>query len=255
MDLGDIRLRVGGITDMSTVDWYGNVSLVVFFAGCDFKCPYCQNSGLIPLDSGREIDLSLVEERIRANERIIDAVVFTGGEPLVQPAVVEAARMVKRLGFKLMLNTNGSVKGTLETLLKDRLIDRVALDVKAPLTAEDYGRVSGKPEMGDKFAETVEYALDLSKRLGVELEARTTVAPTVSDDPAFVRSIAESLKERCDVYYLQQFDNLGEVLDPRLKAMHPPSRETMMVLAGVATSTGLKNVFIKTRSHGLERVS
>jgi hypothetical protein len=81
------------------------------------------------------------------------------------------------------------------------------------------------------------------------------VAPTVSDDPAFVRSIAESLKGRCDVYYLQQFDNLGEVLDPRLKAMHPPSRETMMVLAGVATSTGLENVFIKTRSHGLERVS
>jgi len=255
LDLGDIRLRVGGITDMSTVDWYGNVSLVVFFAGCDFKCPYCQNSGLIPLDSGREIDLSLVEERIRANERIIDAVVFTGGEPLVQPAVVEAAKMVKRLGYKLMLNTNGSMKGTLETLLKDRLIDRVALDVKAPLTAEDYGRVSGKPEMGAKFAETVEYALDLSKGLGVELEARTTVAPTVSDDPAFVRSIAESLKGRCDVYYLQQFDNLGEVLDPRLKAMHPPSRETMMVLAGVATSTGLENVFIKTRSHGLERVS
>jgi pyruvate formate lyase activating enzyme len=254
LDLGDIRLRVGGITDMSTIDWYGNVSLVVFFAGCDFKCPYCQNSGLIPLDSGREIDLSLVEERIRANERIIDAVVFTGGEPLVQPAVVETARMVKRLGYKLMLNTNGSVKGTLEALLKNRLIDRVALDVKAPLTAEDYGRVSGIPEMGAKFAEAVEYALDLSKRLGVELEARTTVAPTVSDDPAFVRSIAESLRGRCDVYYLQQFDNLGEVLDPRLKAMHPPSRETMMALAGVATSTGLGNVFIKTRSHGLERV-
>lgn len=254
MDLGDIRLRVGGITDMSTVDWYGNVSLVVFFAGCDFRCPYCQNSGLIPLDSGREIDLGIVEERIRANEKIIDAVVFTGGEPLVQPDVVKAARMVKGLGYKLMLNTNGSVKERLEALLEEGLVDRVALDVKAPLTADEYGRVSGRPEMGAKFAEAVEYALDLSERHGVELEARTTVTPTFSDDPTFVRSIAESLRGRCDVYYLQQFDNLGEVLDPRLKAMQPPSRETMMALAGVAVSTGLTNVFIKTRSHGLERV-
>jgi len=78
-------LRIGGIVDMSTVDLYGNVSLVVFFAECNFRCPYCQNSGLISIDSGEEVDTELIRDRIRIGGKLLDAVVFTGGEPLLQP--------------------------------------------------------------------------------------------------------------------------------------------------------------------------
>jgi pyruvate formate lyase activating enzyme len=66
-------LRIGGIVDMSTVDWYGNVSLVIFFSGCNFRCPYCQNSGLIPLESGEEVDIELIGERIRIGRQLLDA--------------------------------------------------------------------------------------------------------------------------------------------------------------------------------------
>lgn len=255
LDGGDSRLRLGGITDISTVDWYGNVSLVVFFAGCNFCCPYCQNSALIPADSGEEVGLELLRRRIEVNLNLLDAVVFTGGEPLIQPeAVIKAAELVKGLRLMLMLDTNGSFPSVVEKLLDAGLVDRVALDVKAPLMAEDYSRVIDLPRMGAEMAEAVERTLELCNGHGVEVEARTTVAPTVSDDPEFIRRIASSIRSRCDVYYLQQFDNTGDVLSPRLKELKPPSRETMIELAEVALGEGVENVYIKTRELGLERM-
>jgi pyruvate formate lyase activating enzyme len=251
-------MRVGGITDMSTVDWYGNVSLVLFFAGCNLRCPYCQNSSLLPLDSGSEVDLSYLEERIETGLKPVpqlDAVVFTGGEPLLQPdAVIEAAKIVKQRGLKLMLDTNGTVYKSIEKVLKTGLVDRVALDVKAPLNKSEYGRVSGVPNMGKVFSESVRGTLNLCKSLGIEMEARTTVAPGVSDEPEFIESIAKDLKGLITVYYLQQFDNQGEVLSTELKNREPPKREQMISLARVALEKGVEPVFIKTRFEGLERI-
>ncbi|MCD6480271.1 radical SAM protein, partial [Candidatus Bathyarchaeota archaeon] len=98
------KMRLGGILDLSTVDWYGNASLIVFFAGCNFRCPYCQNSPLIPTDSGVEVGVEVLRERIEKNLILLDAVVFTGGEPTLQPeGVEEAARAVRDYGLKLML--------------------------------------------------------------------------------------------------------------------------------------------------------
>jgi len=251
----DMRLRVGGITDISTVDWYGNVSLIVFCAGCNYRCPYCQNSGLISLEAGREISLSLLKERFEANKVINDTVVFTGGEPILQPeAIIESAKLARRHDLKVMLDTNGSVKENVDMVLRSGYIDRVALDVKAPINPTDYGRVTERPDLGEASVEAVEKCLNLSRELGIDMEVRTTVAPGLSDKPEFISNIAESIKGRCDVYYLQQFDNLGEVLSQTLKQEKPPSREAMMSLAREALRTGLRNVFIKTRSNGLERM-
>jgi pyruvate formate lyase activating enzyme len=251
----ETRLRVGGITDLSTVDWYGNVSLIIFCAGCNYRCPYCHNSGLIPLDAGREIDLSFLKERFEANKVINDAVVFTGGEPVLQPeAIIEASKLAERHGLKVMLDTNGSVKENIDMVLNSGYIDRVALDVKAPINPIDYGRVTGRPDLGEASVEAVENCLNLSKDCSIEMEVRTTVAPGLSDTPEFISKIAERIKGRCDVYYLQQFDNLGEVLSQTLKHEKPPTREAMRSLAREALKTGLRNVFIKTRSNGLERM-
>jgi pyruvate formate lyase activating enzyme len=251
----EARLRVGGITDMSTIDWYGNVSLVVFCVGCNFRCPYCQNSALLPLDAGREIDLAFLKARLESNKMINDAVVFTGGEPVLQPeAIIEAAKLVKSHGLKVMLDTNGSIKENLDRILRSRCIDRVALDVKAPLNPEEYGVVTGRPDLGKASIEAVDYCLNISKELGIEMEVRTTVVPGLSDSPNFIKSIANSINRLCDVYYLQQFDNLGEVLSQTLKQEKPPSREAMISLAREALKTGLTNVYIKTRSNGLERM-
>jgi len=154
----------------------------------------------------------------------------------------------------VMLDTNGSVKENIDMVLHSGYIDRVALDVKAPINPIDYGRVTGRPDLGEASVEAVENCLNLSKECSIEMEVRTTVAPGLSDTPEFIGKIAERIKGRCDVYYLQQFDNLGEVLSQTLKQEKPPTREAMMSLAREALKTGLRNVFIKTRSNGLERM-
>ena len=250
-------MRLGGVVDTSTVDWYGNVSLIVFFAGCNLRCPYCQNSGLIPGDSGEELDLDYVRERIQMNMSPVpelDAVVITGGEPALQTdAVREVAGLAREMGLKVMLDTNGSDADAVEALLKDGLVDRVALDLKAPLNPEDYATGAGVPNAGGIVA-NVERTLDICKEHGVDLEARTTVAPTVTDSDRFIREIAHDIKGRCAVYYLQQYDNTGEVLSPELKKMSPPSKERLEELAKIAIGEGLENVYIKTREDGLERM-
>ena len=250
-------MRIGGVVDLSTVDWYGNVSLIVFFAGCNFRCPYCHNSGLIPMDSGVEVDLDYIRQRILVNMTPVpelDSVVITGGEPTLQAeAVREVAGLVRELGLKVMLDTNGSDAKAIESLLEDGLVDRVALDIKAPLNPTDYARGAGVSNAGGIVA-NVQRTLDICKEYGVDVEARTTVAPTVTDSERFIREIAGDIRDRCAVYYLQQYDNTGEVLSPRLKELAPPSRERLLELAEVALGEGLGNVYVKTREDGLERV-
>jgi len=251
-------MRIGGFVDMSTVDWYGNVSLVVFFAGCNFRCPYCQNSGLLPLDSGEEMEVETICKRIMMNMAPVpelDAVVFSGGEPLLQPeGLLESAKMVNGIGLRTMLNTNGSAPEVVELLLEAGLVDRVALDVKAPLAPKDYGKVAGLRGDRSSLVRKVKRTLALCSDYSVEVEARTTVAPRLSDDPEFIRRIAEEIKGRCAVYQLQQFDNVGEVLSSELRALPPPTRERLIELAEVAVDEGMRNVYIKTRRLGLERV-
>ncbi len=251
-------MRIGGITDMSTVDWYGEVALVVFFAGCNFRCPYCQNSGLLPLDSGQEVAIDLIQGRIEEAQRPVEtitAVVLTGGEPLLQPdAVIEVAEVAKDHGLKVMLDTNGSIPKALTRVVGSGLIDRVALDVKAPLDPVDYGMVSGTPKKREDIVAAIRETLRLCKVEGVELEARTTVVPGLSDDPEFIMRIARDIKGYSAVYYLQQFDNQGEVLSPDLKVALPPTKEKMIQLARAALDVGLENVYIKTRAEGLQRI-
>ncbi len=249
------RLRVGGIVDISTVDWYGNVSLIIFLSGCNFRCPYCQNSSLISMDSGKELSLDSLRGRIEANIGLLDSVVFSGGEPLLQPdGLAEAAEMAGRLGLKVMIETNGSLPEAVEGLLARRLLERVALDVKAPLEADVYGRVIGLPTQGEAAVWGVKRTLELCSHFGVEVEARTTIVPTISDDPAFIRSIASSIRGLVASYHLQQFSNLGDVLSPELKRLSPPGRERMLKLAMEAVREGVREVYVKTREMGLERV-
>lgn len=253
-----MKLRLGGITDMSTIDWYGNVSMVVFWAGCNLKCPYCHNSALIPMDSGTEVGLSLLDERLHQSMNPVpslDAVVFSGGEPILQAdAIIEAAKLVNKYGLLLMLDTNGTVFELVERILESGLIDRVALDVKAPLNPDSIGELTQVPEQAKNHTESIIKTLKLCNSLGIPVEARTTVAPGVSDAEEYIRQIGRDIKGYSEVYYLQQFDNQGDVLSPGLKEMDPPSRESLISLAKAVVEEGVKNVHIKTRFDGLERV-
>jgi pyruvate formate lyase activating enzyme len=246
-------MRIGGVVDTSTIDWYGNVSLVVFFAGCNFRCPYCQNAGLIPLDSGESVGREYLEKRLREEMNLLDAVVLSGGEPLLQPQGIRVAcQLAKEMGFKVMLNTNGSRPRVIEGLLNEGLIDRVAMDVKAPLNPSSYAPFTGTE--GRDIPDMIRQSMEICREHGIEIEARTTVAPGLSDEPEFIQAIAEDIRDLCGMYVLQQFDNMGEVLCQDLKSKKPPTKEQLIDLASVASSASLESVYIKTRRTGLERI-
>jgi pyruvate formate lyase activating enzyme len=251
-------LRIGGVVDMSTVDWYGNVSIVVFFAGCNFLCPYCHNSSLIPLDSGEIVELEYLRARILMNMSPVpelDSVVLTGGEPTLQvDSVIEICRLAKSLGLKTMLDTNGSLPDAIESVLKTGLLDRVALDIKAPLKQNAYKYFVGSHIVADTAVTGVRDTLNLCQEYGVEVEARTTVVPTLSDSEGFIAEIAKDIAGNCSVYYLQQFDNTGDVLNAQFKTLRPPAKRKLTKLAEVALGEGVNNVYIKTRALGLERI-
>jgi pyruvate formate lyase activating enzyme len=153
-----------------------------------------------------------------------------------------------------MLDTNGTLSDNLVKVLKEGLVDRVALDVKAPFNPYLYGVVSGHPRKGHLFSQETKRSLDICNDFGVEVEVRTTVAPGLSDSPDFIASLARDIKDKCNVYYLQQFDNQGEVLDSTLKHSEAPSKGHLVHLANVAKSAGVDHVCIKTRKEGLERI-
>jgi pyruvate formate lyase activating enzyme len=165
-------MRLGGIVETSTVDWPGQISLVVFLAGCNFNCPYCHNAELIPTTSGWTAPLLDVTDTIDENLDLIDAVVISGGEPTLQPAACSAILThAKQRGLRTMIETNGSRPMILYDLIVEGALDRVAIDWKtSPIK---YALVSGQPPYE---------ALDTCRNLGVELEIRTTRAPDLVTD-------------------------------------------------------------------------
>jgi pyruvate formate lyase activating enzyme len=247
-----LKIRIGGVLDISTIDWPGHVTFMIFAAGCNFKCPYCQNASLIPLNSGREVEVEEVKRRIVKNYELLDAVGFTGGEPALQPhAVKEVFYWTKKLGLKTFINTNGSNPSLIEELADQGIIDHVALDVKAPLTPETYGKVIGLACDVKSIVEKIGRTIYICRRKGIPFEARTTIVPTLVDSEDSVGEIARAVAG-CESYVLQQYSPTGDILDEKFKNMHPPKRETLVKLARAALKAGLSKVKVRTRERGEE---
>ena len=125
-----IKLNFGGFVPLSTVDWRGRSACTVFFRGCPVRCTYCQNSSILSGKDERELDEII--GMIKGSLLAISGVVFSGGEPTMQKdALLSLARAAKGMGLAVGVQTNGVFPDTLDALIKEHLVDRVALDVKA----------------------------------------------------------------------------------------------------------------------------
>lgn len=250
-----LKIRVGSLLDLSTVDWLGHRTFMIFCGGCNFRCPFCDNSQLIPSDSGGEVDLEVVEERVAANIGFLDAVGFTGGEPTLQPEPVKAlCSWAKSRGLKTFLNTNGSQPRFVDEMLRSGLLDYVAMDVKAPLDGKTYGRVAGLRGVVDEVTASIRETMELCAEARVPVEFRTTIVPTLMDDEGSVREIAGAVRGR-GIYVLQEFFPFEDILDERLRSVKPPERMLLVKLARAALETGAGEVYIRTRGGGMERIT
>jgi len=198
----------------SLVDYPGQIAAVVFFAGCNFRCGYCHNPVLVKAEEKPRTSPSAVLEFLAGRKGLLDGVCFSGGEPLLSPDLLELARGVKKLGYKLKLDTNGSSLDKLREV--SVYLDYVAMDVKA--TPAKYKEITGCPDCWPKVKATLEWL----KKSGISYEFRTTVVPawhSLED----LREIRALLGESTP-WVLQQFRQPpGGVLDGKTYEIYPDS--------------------------------
>jgi pyruvate formate lyase activating enzyme len=228
---------IGGML-ISSVEYPGKISLVLFTGGCILRCPYCHNPELI--SGGEEVDLDEIKLKIQDSLNFIDSLVITGGEPLVQfEDLKELLNYLKDTELKIKLDTNGCYPERLEEII--HLVDYVALDVKAP--ANKYEEITGA-SIWDDVKKSMEI---VRKSPNTFLECRTTYVPGLLDKGDIQKIVKDT---KCDLYTIQQFRN-RVVLDEKLKNTPSPSRDELLEIARDIRSS-VARVKIKTSEFGEE---
>jgi pyruvate formate lyase activating enzyme len=214
-------LAVGGLTQLTTLDLPGRLSAVVFCQGCPWQCGYCHNPHLIARGPG-DRPWSAVLRFLERRRGLLDAVVFSGGEPTLQSGLAEALREVRGMGFLTGLHTGGPYPERLARVLP--LVDWVGFDLKAPL--EDYVRITGVPGSGERAAESARLLMES----GVDHEFRTTVDPSLLDETQLekmtrwlaMRGVMRHVLQRCRPTPMGLSDPLDDpALLDRLRAHVP----------------------------------
>lgn len=173
----DRELPLGGYIPQSFVDYPGRIAAIVFTSGCNLRCRYCHNPGLVlpgKVEGGRMISFSAVFERIRLNRRFLDGVVVTGGEPTIHPSLPEALQDFRKLGLQIKLDTNGTNPGMLGQLISRGLVDTVAIDIKAPLEPFRYGEATGV-RCSSAMIGHIRQSCQLIRSSGIEAVFRSTL--------------------------------------------------------------------------------
>uniref|UniRef100_Q07LS4 Anaerobic ribonucleoside-triphosphate reductase activating protein n=1 Tax=Rhodopseudomonas palustris (strain BisA53) TaxID=316055 RepID=Q07LS4_RHOP5 len=199
------ELRVGGLARLSTCDWPGQLAATVFCQGCPWDCSYCHNPHLLPVMGEAAWPWAQVLAFLERRRGLLDAVVFSGGEPTLQTALPQAIATVRAMGFRIGLHTGGAYPRRLAGVLP--LLDWVGFDVKAPF--EDYQRITGVVGSGDRALQSLRHLLGI----GVAYQLRTTVHPALlsADDLANLAAQLGSLGVKD--HTIQPFRELGSRLD------------------------------------------
>ena len=193
-------MLIGGFQRNSLVDFPGIVASVIFFAGCNFRCPYCHNPGLV-LGKGEEIPLSDILSYLTKARKIIDGVCITGGEPTLYGVKLTGLMTeLRSLGLKIKLDTNGSRPELLKKFVEEKMIDYVALDLKTSF--EKYASFSLEKDSPSKVEESFQF---LQNQNEIPYEFRTTLDPrVVTRDDLEMLSVKIKPDSR---WFWQQFKN------------------------------------------------
>jgi pyruvate formate lyase activating enzyme len=228
------NMKIGGFQKVSLIDYPGRISAVVFTQGCNFRCPFCHNPELV--DPERFEDLIPEKEILSFLDKRkgrLDAVVITGGEPTMQPELIPFILQLKAMGYRIKLDTNGALPDLLGEMLERKLLDFVAMDIKAP--QERYAEVTKTKTDPQRIRRSI----SLIMGSGVDYEFRTTAVKSLLD-PADIEEIGR-LIPGAKRFVLQKFvptktldrDYLGKqsYSDGELKAIV----EKLAAIVGKAT--------------------
>ncbi len=208
---------IHGLQKMTLLDYPGRVACTVFFGGCDMRCPFCHNAELLdgkapPVMNDDEL-LSFLKKR----QGLLDGVAITGGEPTLQKDLPDMARRIRELGYDIKLDTNGLHPDVLGRMIREGLVQYVAMDIKN--SPERYAQTAGLQKIDlSPIRESAAMLMEGS----TEYEFRTTVVTELHDDDSFT-GIGEWIRG-ARKYYLQKFTDRDTV---PFEGLHAPTREQM----------------------------
>ena len=233
---------IGGLQQFSLLDYPGGISAIVFTQGCNFRCQFCYNPMLVWPETVGKVKYVQATEQQKDHPKIkeddlfvflesrvgkLDAVVVTGGEPCLHKDLPEFIKKIKKLGFLVKLDTNGSYPEMLEKLLEKKLIDYIAMDLKAP--AEKYNEITG---IAGNF-NNIKKSVKLIMQSGLPYEFRTTVVPNLlnKDDINEMGKIIQDAR----AWYLQGFKSSEDLINQDLQGKVPYNSRQMKEMAEVGS--------------------
>ncbi len=226
-----MNIIIKGFIETSMLDWEGMIVSTLYAPRCNFRCPYCQNSGLVlNPEQLEEISLDSIKKYLIKQKGWVDGICLTGGEPCLYSDLEDFIREIRELGMKVKLDTNGTFPGYLKKLLDLRIVDYVAMDIKAPLDLEAYGESAGIKNEGllNKVKESIKVIMSST----VDYEFRTTVVPKLHKTED-IKNIARYIKG-AKKYALQNFKP-QETLDPSYLDEKPYNPEQLKEICDSAS--------------------
>ena len=226
---------IGGLEKMTLIDYPGQLAAIVFTKGCNFRCHFCYNPLLVWPD--RETDEKKYEKTyspisedefflfLENRKGRLDGIVITGGEPTLHHDLPEFIKKIRALGYKIKLDTNGTNPEALADLLKEKLLDYIAMDLKAPY--DKYENVTGVKINCQNLEKSVKIIIES----GLPHEFRTTVVPGLLELADFDKM--GKIISGADAWYLQKFKSDTELVDRNLEKHAPFSDKEMEEMASV----------------------
>ena len=199
-------MKIKGLQKLTLLDYPGRLAATVFLGGCNMRCPFCHNASLVVRPDNTEITEDELFAFLESRRGKLSGVCVTGGEPTLNRELPSFISKIRALGYSVKLDTNGTNPEMLESLIRDGLVDYVAMDIKTSI--ENYGRVSGIPDIDTS---KIERSIDLLLSGTVPYEFRTTVVRelhTASDFYSIGRRI-----EGARAYFLQSFKDSGDLIE------------------------------------------
>lgn len=222
---------IAGLQKMTLLDFPGKVACTVFLQGCNFRCPFCHNSGLLGHEAAEQLSQEAFFSFLEKRTGILDGVCVTGGEPTLQKELPAFLARIKAMGFAVKLDTNGSNPQMLQQLIADRLVDYVAMDIKN--SPASYGKTAGLPAPN---LAPIEQSIRILVEGDLPYEFRTTTVRqlhTVRDFTAIGQWICSLCPDRkIKKYFLQIYTHRDSVLCSGLSA--PETADLQAFLTAIA---------------------
>ncbi len=230
-------MRLGGYQKLTLLDFPGRVACTVFTDGCNLRCPFCHNASLV-LDMGAK---PYLEEDdfftfLKGRIGLLDGVAITGGEPLMQPGILDFIKKIKEMGYAVKLDTNGTFPHILRTILEEKLVDYVAMDIKN--CPEKYAETTDVPGLD---LSKIEESIALLTSHDTPFEFRTTVVREFHTKEDLVK-ISHWIPKDVN-YFLQSFVDSGELIGSNVSGYSPDEmRELIAAVRETIPGANLRGV-------------